>query len=276
MNSIFVPGLLAGKAAVITGGGSGISLRIAEVFAQAGAAIAIVGRNLDKAEGAAAQLRADGARAVGLSADVRDHDQVAAAMYQARQAFGRIDIVIAGAAGNFVAEATGMSAKGFRTVIDIDLIGTFNTAHAAYEYLPKPGGLVLALSAMQSRLPTAAQSHVCAAKAGIDMLIRTLAIEWGSAGIRCVGIAPGPVGDTEGMRRLAPDGQRSWERILQTIPSGRAGTRDEVAALALFLASGAAGFINGAVLPIDGGQTAVGSREFGAMLVESLRAPEQA
>jgi NAD(P)-dependent dehydrogenase (short-subunit alcohol dehydrogenase family) len=276
MNSIFVPGLLAGKAAVITGGGSGISLRIAEVFAQAGAAIAIVGRNLDKAEGAAAQLRTGGARAVGLSADVRDHDQVAAAMYQAHQAFGRIDIVIAGAAGNFVAEAASMSAKGFRTVIDIDLIGTFNTAHAAYEYLPKPGGLVLALSAMQSRLPTAAQSHVCAAKAGIDMLIRTLAIEWGPIGIRCVGIAPGPVGDTEGMRRLAPDGQRSWERILKTIPSGRAGTRDEVAALALFLASGAAGYINGAVLPIDGGQTAVGSREFGAMLVESLRAPEQA
>ncbi|WP_154374463.1 SDR family oxidoreductase [Pseudoduganella rivuli] len=271
---IFAPGLLAGKTALITGGGSGINQRIAEVFAAAGAAVAIVGRDYDKAERAAAAIREDGGRAMGLSADVRDHEQIAQACQQTHAAFGPIDIVIAGAAGNFVAPAAGMTAKGFRTVIDIDLIGTFNTAHAAFEYLPKPGALVMAISAIQSRLPTATQSHVCAAKAGIDMLIRTLAIEWGPLGIRCVGIAPGPVADTEGMRRLAPDGERSWTRLLRSIPSGRAGNRDEVAALALFLASGAADYINGAVLPMDGGQTAVGSLEFGAMLTESLQVRE--
>lgn len=276
MNHIFVPGLLANKVALITGGGSGINQRIAERYAQAGASVAIVGRNLAKAEHAAAQINASGGRAIGLSADVRDHDQIYAALYKTQQALGPIDIVLAGAAGNFVANAVDMSAKGFRTVIDIDLIGTFNTAHAAYEFLRKPGGLLLAMSAIQSRLPTATQSHVCAAKAGIDMLIRTLAIEWGSVGIRCLGIAPGPVGDTEGMRRLAPDGQISWKRLLRGIPSGRAASKDEVAALALFLASGAADYINGAVLPIDGGQTAVGSLEFGSMLHDSLHQVEAA
>ncbi|MES3025303.1 MAG: SDR family oxidoreductase [Pseudomonadota bacterium] len=270
MTDIFIPGLLAGKVAVITGGGSGIGLRIAEVYAAAGAGVVLVGRNLEKAERAARQIEQQGGTACAFQADVRDHDQIAQAMAHADGRFGRIDFVLAGAAGNFVAHAADMSAKGFRAVIEIDLIGTFNTAHAAYGYLARQGGMLLALSAIQSRLPTATQSHVCAAKAGVDMLIRTLAIEWGPVGIRCLGIAPGPVGDTEGMRRLAPDGQRSWDRILKGIPSGRAGTRDEIAALALFLASGAGDYINGAVLPVDGGQTAVGSREFGAMLSESL------
>ena len=270
MKDVFLPDLLTDKVAFITGGGSGINQCIAERLAAAGAAVAIVGRDLQKAERAAAMIVESGGKAIGFSADVRDHDQVSAALFRTRQLFGRLDIVVAGAAGNFVANAIGMSSKGFRTVIDIDLIGTFNTVHAAYEYLEKPGGLVLAISATQSTMPMATQSHVCAAKAGVDMLIRTLAIEWGSVGIRCVGIAPGPVGDTEGMRRLAPDGQLSWDRLLKHIPSGRAGAREEIAALALFLASGAADYINGVVLPIDGGQTAVGSYEFGTMLSESL------
>jgi NAD(P)-dependent dehydrogenase (short-subunit alcohol dehydrogenase family) len=271
MQDIFKPELLSGKVAFITGGGSGINQCIAERYAAAGAAVAIVGRDRAKAENSAKRIEMLGGRAIGLSADVRDHDQISAALFASRKAFGRLDIVVAGAAGNFVANAMGMSSKGFRTVIDIDLIGTFNTVHAAYEYLEKPGGLVIAISAVQASMPTATQSHVCAAKAGIDMLLRTLAIEWGTVGIRCVGIAPGPVGDTEGMRRLAPDGQNSWDRLIKHIPSGRAGSRDEIAALALFLASGAATYINGCVLPIDGGQTAVGSYEFGAMLSESLR-----
>lgn len=271
MTEVFQPNLLAGKVAFVTGGGSGINQRIAERYAEAGAAVAIMGRDRDKAEAAASLIRAAGGKAVGLSGDVRSHDQVSAALYETNKEFGRLDIVVAGAAGNFVARATGMSANGFKTVIDIDLLGTFNTAHAAYEYLVKPGSLVLAISAVQSTLPTVTQSHVCAAKAGVDMLIKTLAIEWGEAGIRCVGIAPGPVGDTEGMKRLAPDGKASWDRILGHIPSRRAASRDEIASLALFLASQGAQYINGTIIPIDGGQTAVGSHEFGSMLDDSTR-----
>lgn len=271
MIDIFLPGLLSGKVAFITGGGSGINQRIAERFALAGAAIAIMGRDKNRAEAAAGLIRDAGGRAIGLAGDVRDHDQVSGALYAANLAFGAIDIVVAGAAGNFVAHAKDMSAKGFRTVIDIDLLGTFNAAHAAYEFLARRGGMVLAISAVQATLPTATQSHVCAAKAGVDMLIKTLAIEWAEAGIRCVGIAPGPVGDTEGMRRLAPDGQSSWDRIIGCLPSRRAASRDEIAALALFLASEGGRYVNGAVIPIDGGQTAVGSHPFGAMLSDSLK-----
>lgn len=271
MIDIFQPHLLSGKVAFITGGGSGINQRIAERFALAGAAIAILGRDGDKADAAAALIRNAGGRAIGLAGDVRDHDQISGAMYQANREFGRIDVVVAGAAGNFVARARDMSSNGFKTVVDIDLLGTFNTAHAAYDYLARQGGMVLALSAVQSTMPTSTQAHVCAAKAGVDMLIRTLAIEWGAAGIRCVGIAPGPVGDTEGMKRLAPEGQDSWDKILGHIPSRRAASRDEIAALALYLASPAGQYINGTVIPIDGGQTAVGSYAFGSMLEDSLR-----
>jgi NAD(P)-dependent dehydrogenase (short-subunit alcohol dehydrogenase family) len=119
-------------------------------------------------------------------------------------------------------------------------------------------------------MPTYAQAHVCAAKAGIDMLIRTLAVEWADEGVRCVGIAPGPVADTEGMARLAPQGQRSWDRLLQSIPSARAASRQEIADLALYLASDSGRYINGVVIPIDGGFSTVGSLEFGRMLKESV------
>jgi len=198
---------------------------------------------------------------------------VRTAVEQAHAAFGAIDIVVAGAAGNFVAPATAMSANGFRAVIDTDLVGTFNTLRAAHEFLRKRSALVLAISAVQSSMPTYAQAHVCAAKAGIDMLIRTLAVEWADDGIRCVGIAPGPVADTEGMARLAPQGQQSWDRLLRAIPSGRGASKQEIADLALYLASDSGRYINGVVIPIDGGFSAVGSLEFGRMLKDSVTQP---
>ena len=207
---------------------------------------------------------------------MRDFDGLSVAFEDARRRFGAIDICIAGAAGNFVAEAATMSSKGFRTVIDIDLVGTYNTFRAALPLLRDGQANLLAISAVQSSMPTAAQAHVCAAKAGIDMLVRTLSVEWSARGIRCNAIAPGPVADTEGMNRLAPDGNDSWSRLLAGIPMGRAGDRDEIADLALFLCSGAARYINGTVIAIDGGQSNLGSLPFGAMLVDSLRTAEAA
>jgi NAD(P)-dependent dehydrogenase (short-subunit alcohol dehydrogenase family) len=270
VHNTFQPGLLRGKAVFITGGGSGINRQIALTYAQAGAAVAIVGRSADKARDAAAEIEAAGGRAIGLSADVRSYDALKDAVEEAHVKFGPIDIVVAGAAGNFVAPATGMSSNGFRAVIETDLVGTFNTLRAAHEFLRKPSALVLAISAVQSSMPTYAQAHVCAAKAGIDMLIRSLAVEWADEGIRCVGIAPGPVADTEGMVRLAPEGQQSWDRLLRAIPSGRGASKQEIADLALYLASESGRYINGVVIPIDGGFSAVGSLEFGRMLKDSL------
>jgi NAD(P)-dependent dehydrogenase (short-subunit alcohol dehydrogenase family) len=217
-----------------------------------------------------------GGRAIGLSADVRSYEAMQRAVVQAHESFGAFDIVVAGAAGNFVAPASGMSSNGFRAVIETDLVGTFNTVRAAQPFLRKPSALVLAISAVQSTMPTYAQAHVCAAKAGIDMLIRTLAVEWAEDGVRCVGIAPGPVADTEGMVRLAPRGQDSWDQLLESIPSGRAASRQEIADLALFLASDSGRYINGVVIPIDGGFSCVGSLGFGRMLRDSLAQGEAA
>ncbi|TAK86771.1 MAG: SDR family oxidoreductase [Aquabacterium sp.] len=271
MKDVFRPGLLQGRHALITGAGSGINKRIAERFAEHGASISIIGRNPEKCFTAALDIEGRGGQAAGFAADVRHYDALEAAFKHARERFGPVDICIAGAAGNFVAEAAAMSSNGFRTVIDIDLVGCFNTFRAALPMLREEGADLLAISAVQSSLPMSAQAHVCAAKAGIDMLVRSLSIEWGPRGIRCNAIAPGPVAGTEGMDRLAPDGERSWKRLLEGIPMGRAGERDEIADLALFLCSGAARYINGTVVAIDGGQVNLGSLPFGSMLMESLK-----
>ncbi len=258
MADVFSPQLLEGKVAFVTGGGSGINLAIAERFARAGAQVALLGRTQEKLDAAVKTLEAAGATAVGLSADVRDYGAVSARLAETHERFGGIDLVVCGAAGNFPAPALGMSANGFKSVVDIDLLGTFNTCRAAFEHLRKPGASVINISAPQAFLPTAFQAHVCAAKAGVDMVTRVLAIEWGGAGVRINSIAPGPIADTEGMSRLAPNVE-ARDRLSQKIPLARFGLKSEIADLALFLASDAAAYITGAVIPCDGGQALIGS-----------------
>jgi NAD(P)-dependent dehydrogenase (short-subunit alcohol dehydrogenase family) len=254
----FQDDLLRGKHAFVTGGGSGINLAIAERFARAGARVALLGRTQEKLDAAVKMLEAIGASAIGLSADVRDYAAVSARMREAHGRFGEIDLLVCGAAGNFPAPAVGMSANGFKSVVDIDLLGTFNACRAAFEYLKKPGASIINISAPQSFLPTAFQAHVCAAKAGVDMVTRVLAIEWGGAGVRVNSIAPGPIEDTEGMKRLTPS-EEAKVQLSQKIPLQRFGEKREIADLALFLASDAASYITGAVIPCDGGQALVGS-----------------
>lgn len=260
MSSIFQPDLLKGKVAFITGGSSGICLSIAERFAEHGAKVALLARNPEKLEAAVAKLTAayPHTAIAGFSADVRDYSAVDAALAKTRDTFGgSIDILIAGAAGNFPAPALGMSSNGFKAVMDIDLLGTFNTCRAAYQYLTRPGSSIIAISAGQAVAPYANQSHVCAAKAGVELLIKTLAIEWGPTGVRCNCLTPGPTDDTEGMRRLAPtDEDRA--RVLSRVPLGRYGTKDELADLALFLCSPAATYITGSTYNCDGGSGIAG------------------
>jgi NAD(P)-dependent dehydrogenase (short-subunit alcohol dehydrogenase family) len=250
--SIFRANLLSGKTAFVTGGGSGIGQRMAERFAEHGARVVLAGRKQEKLDAAAAGIRAAGGTAEVTALDVRDYSAVDSALRRTHERLGEIDILLCAAAGNFPALATGMSANGFKSVIDIDLLGTFNTCRAAYEFLRKPGASVLSISASHATTPVAAQSHVCAGKAGVEMLMKTLAVEWGPAGIRANCITPGPTDDTEGMRRLAPT-EEARRRIEQNVPLRRYGTKDELADLALFLCSEAASFITGAVYCCDGG-----------------------
>jgi NAD(P)-dependent dehydrogenase (short-subunit alcohol dehydrogenase family) len=254
MSSAFGERILDGKVAVVTGGGSGINLAIAERFAQHGASVGLIGRTQEKLDNAAKGIIDSGGKSKGYPADVRDYEKLAAAIGAARSEFGEIDILVCGAAGNFPAPALGMSANGFKAVIDIDLLGTFNTCRAAFEHLKRPGASIVNISATQAFVAMAMQSHVCAAKAGVDMLTRTLAIEWGPMGVRVNSIAPGAVDDTEGMKRLAPtpESRKSFEKM---IPLRRFAQKGELADLALFLCSEAAQFITGAVIVCDGGQS---------------------
>jgi NAD(P)-dependent dehydrogenase (short-subunit alcohol dehydrogenase family) len=252
--SIFRPNLFANKTAFVTGGGSGIGQRIAERYAEHGAKVMIAGRKQEKLDAACERIHAAGGTAQGISVDVRDYAGIESAIRKTRDLFGEIDIVLCAAAGNFPAHVTGMSANGFKSVIDIDLLGTFNTCRAAFEHLRIPGASVLSISASHAFQPFALQSHVCAAKAGVDLLMKCLALEWGPHGVRANCITPGPTDDTEGMRRLAPTAEVRHQ-IMNSVPLRRFGTKDELADLALFLASDAAAYITGAIYLCDGGNS---------------------
>ena len=254
MSSVFRDGLLKGQHAFLTGGTSGIGLAISTHFAQAGAKVSLVGRNEEKLAAAVADLQTIGNRAQGFPADVRHYDVLARALSEARASFGEIDILICAAAGNFPAPALGMSANGFKAVVDIDVLGTFNTCRAAHEHLRKPGASIINISAAHAFRPLRNQAHVCAAKAGVDMLTKTLALEWGPLGIRINSVTPGPIEDTEGMRRLAPD-EETRRSYLHRIPLQRFGRKDDIAELCLFLCTPSASFIHGAVLVCDGGES---------------------
>ena len=248
-------GQLAGKTAFVAGGSSGINLGIAKRFAAAGANVVLISRSAEKIEAAAKEVSAFGMPAIGIAADVRDYAAVEAALRRTHETFGEIDIVLSGAAGNFVAPALGMSANGFKTVVDIDLIGTFNVLRASFEFLRRPGASLISITAGQAERASLFQAHVCAAKAGINMLTKCLALEWGPAGVRVNAISPGPIADTEGMARLAPTPEAEAS-IKARVPLRRYGEKDEIADMAIFLSTEQARYVTGAIIPVDGGSGA--------------------
>jgi NAD(P)-dependent dehydrogenase (short-subunit alcohol dehydrogenase family) len=248
----------SGRQVFVFGGTSGINLGIARCFATAGANVAVASRSQDKVDGAVAGLGDLGSDARGYSLDVRDVDAVKSALEQHAAEAGEIDVLVSGAAGNFPAFANDMSPNGFKSVVDIDLLGSFHVLQSAFPYLKKPGASVINISAPQAFLAMPMQSHVCAAKAGVDMLTRTLALEWGPAGIRVNSISPGPIADTEGMRRLAPT-EEILERTKRSVPLQRLGQASEIGDAAMFLASNAGAYISGVVLPVDGGWSVAGA-----------------
>jgi peroxisomal 2,4-dienoyl-CoA reductase len=261
--SFFREDILAGKVAFITGGGSGICFGIAEAMMRHGARTVIVGRKADRLATAREELaKTTGQECLAATADVRDAVAVGVAIATTLEAFGRIDVVVNGAAGNFLAPAATLSPNGFRTVLDIDTNGTFNVSRAAFDaYLRDHGGNILNISATLHYAATPLQVHASAAKAAVDSLTRSFALEWGGLGIRVNGIAPGPIDGTEGMMRLAPGDLK--ERIIKTIPIGRFGRIDEIASIAVFLASDASSLIHGETIVADGGAWFGGGRSLG-------------
>ncbi len=245
------------KFVFVAGGTSGINLGIAEAFAAAGAKLAVMSRSADKVQAAVKKLMDHGTEALGFSADVRDYDAVERALKNAHDRFGALDVLVSGAAGNFPAPVLGMSSNGFKAVVDIDLVGTFHVLRAGYAFLRRPGACVINISAPQASVPTPLQAHVCAAKAGVDMLTRVLALEWGGTGVRINSIVPGPIAGTEGMARLAPTPELE-QAVAESVPAGRMGETTDVSSLALYLACPLAEYVNGAVIPVDGGWSLTG------------------
>src|SRR2546427_9483180 len=205
---MFAPNLLEARVALVTGGGTGICRGSALAFAALGCDVAITSRTMEHLEPTVAELRATGRRAIAKAADVRDPAGVAGVVDATVAELGRLDILVNGAAGNFICLAENLSPNGFGTVVDIDLKGTFNVSRAALPFLKARGGAVINISATLPYLGTIGQSHAAAAKAGVDSLTRTLAVEWGPHGIRVNGIAPGPIEGTEGVRRLTNEKSR--------------------------------------------------------------------
>ena len=251
MTKIFADGVLNGHVALVTGGGTGITGGVARAFAEAGASVALVSRKMEHLEPAAEAINANGGKAIAIAADVRQPEQVENAVARTIEAFGKIDIVVNGAAGNFLCAAEELSPNGFGTVVDIDLKGTFNVCRAAFAQLKEHRGQILNISATLHYLGTPLQLHVSAAKAGVDALTRNLAVEWGRHGIRVNAIAPGPIADTEGMKRLVP--APMMEKLKTMVPLGRFGLIADIEKAAVFICSDAASFVNGVVLVVDGG-----------------------
>jgi NAD(P)-dependent dehydrogenase (short-subunit alcohol dehydrogenase family) len=252
MTDMFVKGAFAGKNVFVAGGSGGINLGIALRFAELGANVCVVSRSSERITAAVKTIEATGARAMGAVADVRDYSAVAAALWKSYHDFGPIDVLVSGAAGNFLCPVIGLSPNAFRTIIEIDLIGTFNVFRASWEHLRRPGASLIAISAGLAQRATPLQAHACAAKAGVNLLTQTLAMEWGPAGIRVNAISPGPIEDTVGMSRLAGSPEEETA-IKQRIPLRDYGTKRDIANMAVFLSSDSAAYVTGAIMDCDGG-----------------------
>lgn len=245
---------LRGQVAFITGGGTGLGLEIASQFVKLGARVVLASRNAERLEAAAKDLGGSDV-AIACPADVRNYPEVRNAVEIAVKRFGSLDILVNNAAGNFFCPTAELSPNGWRTVVDIDLNGTFHCCHAAYEFLKrsKDGGNIISIITMNALSGWPGAAHAAAAKAGILSLSRTLAVEWGPDNIRVNTISPGPIADTEGVRKLYEERARAdLER--RRVALGRFGSKRDVANAAVYLASPFANYVTGENLVVDGGR----------------------
>jgi NAD(P)-dependent dehydrogenase (short-subunit alcohol dehydrogenase family) len=245
--------LFSTKTVVVTGGGSGLGRAMAVAFAAEGAHACVIGRRQEKLDETVASIQRAGGKAFGLSADVRDAARVEAVMREIVERTGRIDVLVNNAAGNFVCPSEELSPNGFRSVVEIVLLGTFYCSRFAFGALEASKGSILNIVAAYAWSGEPGAVHSASAKAGVLAMTRTLAAEWGRFGIRVNAIAPGPV-HTEGTDKNLWSVADVEERVRARIPLGRLGEPEDVAKAALWLSSEDAAWISGAVLPVDGAQ----------------------
>ena len=265
--SIFRPDLLAGRVALVTGGGTGIGFGIASCLASAGATVAIASRKPENLEAAAGRLRDGGAKVSTVETNVREPDAVARMVQRVTDEHGRLDILVNNAAGNFYAPTAGLSANAWRAVVETDLYGTFYCSQAVYPVMKaQGGGRIISISMTLHYRGWPLMAHATAAKAGVDALTRTLALEWAPDGITVNAIAPGPI-PTEGVKKAftppggaAADVPAMDEYVARAIPLRRWGTPEDVGQMVAFLAGPAGDWITGAIFVVDGGSWLAGGR----------------
>ena len=259
---MFETGLLKGKSIIITGGGTGLGKSMATRFAELGADLVITSRRQNVIDETAEELRQYGGQVLAVPCDVRDPDQVQHMVDETVKTFGKIDILLNNAAGNFISPTENLSSNAFKTVVDIVLNGTFFCTQAAGKVMRKnKGGVILNIVTTYSWTGSGYVVPSACAKAGVLAMTRSLAVEWAKYGIRTVAIAPGPFPTKGAWSRLAPPGLGIEKKMKNRIPLKRVGEHIELANLASYLISDQAAYINGEVVTIDGGEWLKGAGE---------------
>ena len=260
---MFEKDILKNKVVLITGGGTGLGKSMAMRFAELGANLVIASRRKEVISEAASQMKEIGAEVLGLQCDVRDTDQVNSMVSNTLNRFDKIDILINNAAGNFISPTEMLSPGGFKAVVDIVLMGTFNcTLALGKEMIKQKNGNILNIVTTYAWTGSGYVVPSASAKAGVLAMTRSLAVEWAKYNIRTNAIAPGPFMTEGAWKRLAPPGLNMKKKLKDRIPLKRFGEHSELANLATYLISDQSGYINGEVVTIDGGEWLKGAGQF--------------
>lgn len=260
---MFADDLLKDRVVLVTGGGSGLGLSMTRRFLELGAKVGIVGRSPERLAAAMQTLDVPENRMAAHHADVREAEEIDLAIGAITDELGPIDILVNNAAGNFLAASEDLSSRGFDAVVRTVLHGTFHASHSVGRRLIEAGrsGTILNVVTTYAWTGSAFVLPSAVAKAGVLAMTRSLAVEWATYGIRVNAIAPGPFPTDGAWSALMPT-QEIEEGARERIPMGRFGDHGELANLAAFLVSGAAPFINGECVTIDGGEWLASGGEF--------------
>jgi 2-dehydro-3-deoxy-D-gluconate 5-dehydrogenase len=247
---------LTGKVAIVTGGNGGIGLGMARGLAEAGASTLIAARNADKSAAALATLQALSLNVGSVEVDVLDQESIARMVGAAVERFGRLDILIANAGTNVRKPPESYSAAEWSTVLDINLRGTFWCAQAAYPHMKQAGGgKIITIGSMTSIFGASFAAPYSASKGGTVQLTKALASAWAKDNIQVNSVLPGWI-DTELTERARSEVSGLHERVVARTPLGRWGKPEDLAGIAVFLASSASDFVTGTAIPVDGGYSA--------------------